>query len=133
MRFGNPITLDTLRVFNLTDEQKAEIQVALNKRADSTLAMQVANPQSMTPEERQAMQEAGQKAAEEFFAAVMNVLTDEQKAKAEELMKDVPQFLQRLVPGPGGPRGSGGPGGGPGGPRGQGGSGGPGGPQAPPM
>lgn len=72
------------------------------------------NFQTATPEERQAffarMQEAGQKANEEYLATVNGVLTDAQKAKAEELMKDVPQFLQRPVPRPGGPGGPGSPG-----------------------
>ena len=67
------------------------------------------NFQNMSQEERQAfftwMQEAGQKANEEFLTSVKGILTDAQKAKGEELMKDVPEFLQRPAPGPGGPGG----------------------------
>jgi hypothetical protein len=59
----------------------------------------------MSEDDRQAfftrMQEAGLKARTEFYAAVNGVLTADQKAKGEELMKNVPEYLTRRPQGPG--------------------------------
>ena len=102
--FGSSISVESLRVLNLTDEQKEKVQAAQDKMTETTRPPQGTNPQDMTQEERQARQEASQKLREEFLAEVKEILTDEQKSQAEELMTDVPQYLQRPAPGQGGNR-----------------------------
>ena len=121
---ANPITVDSLRALELTDAQKTKVQEAIAKRTADTAALGPAagGPgNTMTTEERTARREATQKITEEFFAAVKAALTDAQKAKAEELMKDVPTFLRPQRPGAGGVGASGAAGGGAG--RGAGGAG----------
>ncbi|MCL2117475.1 MAG: Spy/CpxP family protein refolding chaperone [Planctomycetaceae bacterium] len=106
---GGMVGVESLRALNLTEDQKKKVQEAQDKMMEA-MRPQGGMPdfQNMTQEERQAfgarMQEAGQKARGEFYAAVKGTLTDAQKAKAEELMKDVPQYLQRPAPGQGGNR-----------------------------
>ena len=99
---GNAITVDSLRALNLTDDQKKKVQEAIDKRAEATRALGPAaggpNAPQQTQEERTARREATQKISGEFFAAVKAALTDAQKAKAEELMKDVPEFLRPQRP-----------------------------------
>ena len=108
MGFGMGINVESLRALNLTDDQKKKVQDAQEKMMESIGSlMQGFDFRNASPEERQAqmekMRDAGQKANEEFRATVKGVLTDAQKTKAEELMKDVPEYLQRRAPGPGGP------------------------------
>ena len=103
--FGSSISVESLRALNLTDEQKEKVQAAQDKMTEASRLPQGTNPQDMTQEERQARQEAGQKLREELMAEVTEILTDEQKAQAEELMTDVPQYLQRPAPEQGGPGG----------------------------
>ena len=107
--FGMGINVEALRALNLTEDQKKKVQAAQDKMFEAMRPQGNFDFQNATQEERQAfftrMQEAGQKAREEFYGAVKGVLTDAQKTKAEELMKDVPQYLQRPAGGPGGPGG----------------------------
>ena len=109
---GGQITLDSLRALNLTADQTkkfGEAQAAL--RAAMPTQPRVGGnaggpPAQLTDEERAARQ----KANADFRAAVSALLTDAQKAKAEELMKDVPSYLrpQPRTPGAGaGNRGAG--------------------------
>ena len=124
---GAAITVDSLRALELTDAQKTKVQEAIAKRTADTAALGPAaggpGGNQATAEERAARREATQKINEEFLAAVKAALTDAQKAKAEELMKDVPTFLRPQRPGAGG---AGAPGGAGAANRGAGGAGGPG-------
>ena len=104
---GNQINVETLRALNLTDDQKKKVEEAQAKMMEAIRPPQGFDFRNATQEERQAqferMREASQKANADFLAAVKGILTDAQKAKAEELMKDVPTFLQRRAPGAGAP------------------------------
>jgi hypothetical protein len=99
------INVDNLRALGLTDDQKKKLEEAQEKMM-TAMRPQGGFNRDATPEERQAqfarMREAGQKAGEEFQATLNSVLTTAQKAKAEELMRDVPEYLQRRAPGQGG-------------------------------
>lgn len=103
--FGGGITLETLRALKLTDDQATKVQAAIRTR---TAAMPAFTPggANATPPSA-ADREARQKANDEFLTTLKGILTDAQKAKAEELMKDVPTFLTRR---PGGGAGAGAPG-----------------------
>ena len=107
--FGGGITIDTLRALDLTDDQKEKAQEAVDQRMETTSALGPAgggpNLPQLSDDERAARREATQKINDEFSAAVNAVLTDDQKIKAEELMKDVPEYLQRPARGSGGPGG----------------------------
>jgi hypothetical protein len=63
------------------------------------------NFRDMSQEEREAfgarMREAGEKANEAFQAELKGILSKEQVAKADELMKNVPEYLQQRAPGQG--------------------------------
>jgi len=109
---GGMIGVESLRALNLTEDQKKKVQEAQEKAMEAMRPPQGFNFQNATPEERQAqferLRETGQKVREEFLTTVKGVLTDAQKAKAEELMKDVPQYLQRPAGGQGQGGGQGG-------------------------
>ena len=109
---GGGVTVDALRALNLTDDQKKKVQDAVDKRAEANRALGTAgggpNAPQLSDAERTARREATQKINDEFFAAVKSALTDDQKAKAEELMKDVPEFLRHRAPAAGGTGGAGG-------------------------
>ena len=104
------INVDSLRALNLSDDQVQKVQEAVDQRIEATLALGPGGGGPGAPQpsddERAARREAIQKINDVFYAAVNDILTDDQKAKAEELMKDVPEFLQRPpARGPGGPGG----------------------------
>lgn len=94
---GRRINVDSLRALDLTDDQKAKIQDALEKMNADTQGISF---RDASEEDRQKMQTA----REEFQAALKSVLTEKQLAKTEELMQNVPEYLQRQG-GPGGPGG----------------------------
>ena len=102
---GPMVNAESLRALNLTDDQKAKLQAAQEKRMEAMAAMRPAegtNIREMSQDERAAfiakMQEAGQKANEAFQAELKSILTAEQVAKAESLMKNVPEYLQQRAP-----------------------------------
>jgi len=104
---GGIISVESLRALGLTEDQKKKVQEAQDKAMEAMMRPpQGFNFQTATEEERQAqferMVEVGRQAREELRTAVKGFLTDAQKAKAEELMTDVPQFLQPPAGGPGG-------------------------------
>ena len=96
---GQRISVDSLRALDLTDDQKTAIGEAQAKMRTATEGI---NFREASDEDREKMQTA----RDEFQATLKGLLTEEQLAKAEELMKEVPEYLQRR----GGP-GGGGPGG----------------------
>jgi hypothetical protein len=100
------INVENLRALGLTDDQKKKIEEAQEKMRTAVRPPEGFNFRDATPEERQAqiekMREVGQKAGEEFRATLNGILTARQKARAEELMKNVPEYLQRPAPGQGG-------------------------------
>lgn len=96
------INVNSLRALSLTDDQKAKIEAAQEKvRA----AMQGFDFRNASEEERNAQMEKMRAAREEFQATLKSILTADQLAKAEELMNDVPEYLQQRRGGPGGPGG----------------------------
>ena len=107
---GNAISVETLRVLNLTDDQKTKFAAAQQKLTEATLpvgrgggnagragntAGAAPNTPALTPEQIAANTEANAKAREAFQAELKGILTKEQVAKAEELMKNVPEYLQQ--------------------------------------
>ena len=105
---GPMVNAESLRVLNLTDDQKAKLQAAQEKRMEAMMAMRPAEGfdfRTASQEERDAfmakMREAGEKANEAFQAELKGVLSKEQVAKADELMKNVPEYLQQRGPGRG--------------------------------
>ncbi len=105
--------VESLRALNLTEDQKKKVQEAQEKIMTTMRPTEGFDFRNASQEERQAFMEkmraAGEKAREEFQSALKGILTDDQKAKAEKLMKDVPEYLQRRGgPGQGGPGGPGG-------------------------
>ena len=102
------VNAESLRALNLTDDQKAKLQAAQEKRMQAMMAARPAENfdfRTASQEERQAqmakMREVGEKANEAFQAELKGVLSKEQVAKAEELMKNVPEYLQQRGPGQG--------------------------------
>ena len=111
---GTQLTLDTLRALNLTDDQKKKFEEAQAKLLAANPPRQQGapgtTPTPLTDDERAARQQANT----DFRATVSALLTAAQKAKAEELMKDVPAYLrpQPRTPGAGGANAAPGAGGG---------------------
>lgn len=96
---GFGVSADSLRVLGLTDDQKKKLEEAQAKMRE---AMPRPEPGGERPNFEQ-MRETMEKAREAFQAELKGILTAEQTAKAEELMKDVPEYLQRRGPGADGP------------------------------
>ena len=99
------VNVESLRALNLTDDQKTKFAAAQEKRMTAMRPPEGFNFREASQEERQAqfekMREAGEKANEAFQAELKGVLSKEQVAKAEELMKNVPEYLQQRAPGQG--------------------------------
>ena len=106
---GPMANVETLRALNLTDDQKKKLEEAQEKMM-TAMPRPDRNIMELPEDERRAqfekMREAGTKAREAYQAEVKATLTKEQVAKAGELMKNVPEYLQQR----GGPGGPGGPG-----------------------
>jgi len=102
---GPMVNAESLRALNLTDDQKAKLQAAQGKRMEAMRPAEGFDFRTASQEERQAqmakMREAGEKANEAFQAELKGILSKEQVAKAEELMKNVPEYLQQRAPGQG--------------------------------
>ena len=101
---GAQVTLDSLRALSLTADQTKkfeEAQAALRAATPQRAPGGNAGPPAAPTAEETA---ARQKANADFRAAVSALLTAAQKAKSEELMKDVPTYLrpQTRTPGAGG-------------------------------
>jgi len=102
---GAQVTLDSLRALNLTADQTKKFEEAQAALRAATPTRQGGGNAGGPPAQPTAEELAArQKANADFRAAVSALLTDAQKAKAEELMKDVPTFLrpQARTPGAGG-------------------------------
>ena len=104
---NSPLGLRSLETLNLSDAQKDQVRSILaNRDAEFMRAVEGRDFRDMSPEEREKFGNDMRDRTQRFAVQISNLLTPEQKAKADKLNAEAPALREKLgMPAPGQGRG----------------------------